>query len=139
MPVSRAHSADDCNATGLKLGKCVTYIPEIPRLGRWKFWIVLGHGVAPSATGTLDIQYSLGGSVMCAIGNVTQDGNLSTAIQPSHIIGRTALHDDLCSEHAHSADPLANRSFNCYGNRVIESPQTSANTMLAISDDVKVC
>src|SRR5208283_2967831 len=69
-----------CNAASFELCKGIPHIPEVPRLGRIKAWIVLCHGVAPCAAAALHIQNAPGSSIESAVSDVSKHSYLCAAV-----------------------------------------------------------
>jgi hypothetical protein len=70
--------------------------------------------------------------------DITKNGYIGTAIDPSDIVGGAALDHHFSPEHAHAAEPLSYGAFYSDFYFFIYWPDTTAYSVLTISQYVKV-
>ena len=99
---------------------------------------MFSHCVAAGAAATLYIEYSLCRCIEGAVRDVPKHGYVCPAVNPSCIIRSAPVDYNLCAEHAHAAEPLADRSVDHYSYSLSLGPDSAAYTVLSVSQDVQI-
>ena len=134
FPVLRFITTDHGNAAGHKFAKVISGRTQNPELRRVKTRILFGHGHAPGADVAGNIYFALGHGIGTSVADIAMHHDLSSGIQPSHIIGCRPVDLDRGIGKSHGSDTLSGLADDFNLDRFITGPpQSSADAMLAVS------